>query len=295
MRQWVVCTVFCLLPSAAFAQARVEKNVVVGMVSGLALVMNVHHPERANGYGIVHIAGSGWGRPLAYNAPPLSELQVAVYAKPLLERGYTVFALNHRATPRFRYPAPLEDVQRATRFIRAHAADYKINPDRIGAIGGSSGGHLVLLLGMLEGIGDTSDPDPINRVSAKVQVVVARAAPADLGRINTSDGQAALSLLMGARGSENTHTEEGRRYREASPLAFVTADDPPTLLLHGDADETVPFEQAGFLEASLTAVRVPSSVIRVPGGGHGPSFPGARNPPDYLGAMVGWFDKYLKK
>jgi dipeptidyl aminopeptidase/acylaminoacyl peptidase len=148
---------------------------------------------------------------------------------------------------------------------------------------------------MLDGRGDTSDPDPVNRVSAKVQTVVARAAPADLGRIKTSDGQTALSLLIGARGSENSHIEEGRRYRDASPAAFVTADDPPTLLIHGDADETVPFEQAGLMEASLTAVRVPSSVIRVPGGGHGPTFPGAQNPPDYLGAMVGWFDKHLKK
>ena len=108
-----------LVPTLAFAQARVE-NRFVGMYSGLALVMDVHHPENSNGYGIVHISGSGWGRPLAYNAPLLSEGQVELYGKPLVTAGYTVFSLNHRATPRFRYPAPLADVQRAVRFIRFH-------------------------------------------------------------------------------------------------------------------------------------------------------------------------------
>jgi acetyl esterase/lipase len=285
----------CLVPSVILAQARIEKNVVVGMVSGLALVMDEHRPATPNGYGVVHISGSGWGRPLAYNAPLLSESQVAVYGKPLVDRGYTVFSLNHRATPRFRYPAPLEDVQRAVRFIRAHARDYGIDPDRLGATGGSSGGHLVLLLGMLDGRGDASDPDPVNRASAKVQTVVARAAPADLSRVQTANGRAALSLLMGAQNVEDAHTEEGRRYRDASPVSFVSADDPPTLLLHGDADETIPFEQAGLMQSALGAAGVPSNVIRVPEGRHGPTFPGARTPPDYIGAMVAWFDRHLKK
>ena len=146
--------------------------------------MDVHHPENSNGYGIVHISGSGWGRPLAYNAPLLSEGQVELYGKPLVAAGYTVFSLNHRATPRFRYPAPLADVQRAVRFIRFHAEVYGIDPERIGAIGGSSGGHLVSLLGVLDGDGNPDDPDPVNRVSAKVQTVVARAAPADMARLD---------------------------------------------------------------------------------------------------------------
>lgn len=167
-RGWIVIFGLAwLIPSTTLGQGRIDKNVVVGMVSGLALVMDVHRPERPNGLGIVHISGSGWARPLAYNAPLLSEQQFAIYGKPLVERGYTVFSLNHRATPRFRFPAPLEDVQRAVRFIRAHAKDYGIDAERLGAIGGSSGGHLVLLLGMLDGRGSESDPDPVNRLSAK--------------------------------------------------------------------------------------------------------------------------------
>lgn len=279
-----------LVTGVARGQAKVEKNVVVGMYSGLALVMDVHHPENPNGYAIVHVSGSGWARPLAYNARLLSERQVNIYGRPLVEQGYTVFSLNHRATPRFQFPAPLEDVQRAVRFIRYHAADYGIDPDRIGAVGGSSGGHLVSLLGVLDGNGDPDDPDPVNRVSAKVQIVVARAAPVDLARLPG----AGTALLTGARASENPKSEEGRRRWEASPINFVSADDPPILLLHGDADQTVPFEQSELISEALRRAGVETRLIRIPGAGHGPRFPGAQNPPDYIGSMIDWFDQHLK-
>ena len=281
-----------LIPALAAAQARVERNVVVGMVSGLALVMDVHHPENPNGYGIVHISGSGWARPLAYDAQPLSERQVGQYGQPLVGNGYTVFSLNHRATPRFQFPAPLQDVQRAVRFIRFHAEDYGINPERIGAVGGSSGGHLVSLLGVLDGRGDPDDPDPVNGVSAKVQTVVARAAPADLARM---EGNTGVALLIGAFAGQDLGPEEGRRYWEASPVNFVSADDPPILLLHGDADQTVPFEQAELMSDALNGVGVETYIVRIPGAGHGSGFPGAQNPPDYIGLMIDWFDKHLRE
>lgn len=281
-----------LIPTLTAAQARVEKNVVVGMYSGLALVMDVHHPENPNGYGIVHISGSGWTRPLAWSAQPLSERQVDLWGQPLVERGYTVLSLNHRATPRFQFPAPLEDVQRAVRFIRSHAEEYGIDPERIGAVGGSSGGHLVSLLGVLDGHGDPDDADPVNRVSAKVQTVVTRAADVDLAGRRLS---VVLALLIGASNSSVTPgSEESRRIWEASPINFVTADDPPFLLLHGDADAWVPFEQSELMAGALKAVGVQSTLIRIAGAGHGRTFPGAVDPPDYIGAMIDWFDEHLK-
>lgn len=286
-----------LVPAIASAQARVEKNVVVGMYSGLALVMDVHRPATPNGYGIVHVSGSGWSRPLGYDAPPLSESQFDLWGQPLVERGYTVFSLNHRATPRFQFPAPLEDVQRAVRFIRYHASEFGVDPDRIGAVGGSSGGHLVSLLGVLDGDGDPHDPDSVNRVSAKVQTVVARAAPVDLVRMagaNTSGG-VGLALVIGAQYSNAPDAPETRRYRDASPVAYVSSDDPPFLLVHGDADRTVPFDQSETFEGLLRSSGVDTRLIRVPGGGHGPTFPGAMNPPDYVSAMVAWFDQHLKR
>ena len=211
---------------------------------------------------------------------------------PLVKAGYTIFTVNHRATPRFQYPAPLEDLQRAVRFIRFHASEYGIEADRIGAIGHSSGGHLVSLLGVLDGRGNPEDADPVNRVSAKVQCVVAQAANADFSQ---SSRNLFIVPLMGAVYSSDPNTEEGRRYREASPVTHVTAEDPPFLLIHGDTDGIVPFEQAGIMSSALKAVGVQGDVIRMRGAGHASTFPGAQNPREHVGPMIAWFDQHLKK
>jgi len=274
----------------AGAEVRVERNVVFGMYSGLALLMDVYHPESPNGYGIVFISGSGWTRELGLDATPLKESgQEEIYALPLAAAGYTVFGINHRASPRFRHPAHLEDAQRAVRFVRHHADEYGIDPDRIGAMGGSSGGHLVSLLGVLDGKGTAEDASPVNRKSAKVQVVVARAAPTDL----TLAAPGRVHPLFGFRRSERTDSVEHQRFVAASPVSHVSADDPPVLLIHGDADEVVPYKNAEVMQAALEKAGVPVDLLRVPGAGHGPTFPGAVNPPDYVGAMIEWFDRYL--
>ena len=269
----IVLAALLLLPSLAYAETKIEKNVVIGMVSGLALVMDVHYPENPNGYGIVHVSGSGFRRPLSYGAPQLSESQVRIYGAPLVEQGYTIFSLNHRAIPKFEISEAVLDVQRAVRFVRYHADDYGIDADRIGAVGGSSGGYLVSMLGLLDGKGDPDDEDPINRVSAKVQTVLARAPVTDFARMDP----------------------DAERAAEASPIDFVSRDDPPVLLLHGDVDETVPFEQSAVLQAALQQAGVATHLITIPNAGHGPTFPGAVNPPDYIGAMIDWFDGHLKK
>lgn len=270
----------------------VETNVVYGMYSGAALLLDVYKPARPNGYGIVYVSGSGWTTPLAYDAPELkSNGQSKLYANALANAGYTVFTVNHRSLPRFRYPAEVEDVQRAVRFVRYNAKRFGIHADRIGASGGSSGGHLVSMLGTLDGKGKPSDADPVERESAKVQCVVARAAPIDF--LSGNNGNFILGMAKPAAGAENT--EEYRIYKEASPISHVTPDDPPFLLMHGDRDEQVDFGQSVEMEAKLKAAGVTVKLLRIAGAGHGPTFPGAVNPPDYLGEMVRWFDAYLIK
>jgi acetyl esterase/lipase len=133
--------VFVLLAACAsplIAQPRVERNVIFGMYSGLALLMDVYYPEKSNGLGIVYIQGSGWHAPLSYGASPLKQNPQMESLGKLNEAGYTVFTIDHRAAPRFHYPAAVQDAQRAVRFIRHNAAKYHIKPDRIGAVGGSS-------------------------------------------------------------------------------------------------------------------------------------------------------------
>jgi acetyl esterase/lipase len=292
------------LAAPGFAQARVEKNVVFGMYSGLALLMDVYRPAQPNGFAIVAIQGSGWYSPMRYDARPLKDTEeVTRQATALSGAGYTVFVINHRQTPRFRYPAHLEDAQRAVRYVRAHAADYGIAADRIGAWGSSSGGHLAELLGTLDGAGDQSDTDPINKLSAKVQTVVAYFAPADLTK---AAGPGAITVLMGFAyqdpnvGPPGPRPDyiENRLYREASPITHVTADDAPMLLLHGDQDTVVRIEQSEQMESALKKAGVAVTFIRVPGGNHGPNFrlkPGDPRLPDHTREATRWFDVHLRR
>lgn len=296
---WMMVTLPTLLLSQVPSSARTDKNLIYGMYSGLALLMDVHYPVKPNGYGILYISGSGWHTPMSYKAVPLKDnAQTAMYVKPLVEAGYTVFAINHRAAPRFRYPAAVEDAQRAVRYIRYHAKKFGVRADLIGASGGSSGAHLVSMLGTLDGKGNSTDSDSVNRESAKVQCVVARAAPTDWRAMTKGDLTAMtdfIGMIPVISGVMDTTSVEYKTYNEAFPLYHVTADDPPFLLVHGDADNTVPHKNSEVMEQTLKKARVPVKLILITGGGHGPAFPGAQNPPDYMGEMVRWFDTYLIK
>lgn len=286
-----------LLPLAcAFGQSepKVEPNVIYGMYSGAALLLDVYRPTQPNGFGLVHISGSGWHAPQTYDAEPLKgNGQSRLYCRRLATAGYTVFSISHRAAPRFRYPAQVEDAQRAVRFVRHNAARFGIRADRIGAVGGSSGGHLVLMLGLLDGVGDPNANDPVERQSAKVQCVVARAGPSELPSMVASGGGFAVVSFLGMPPGQDSRSIESKLYREASPVSHISAGDPPILLMHGDADIVVPYTQSQNLESALTKAGIPCRLLRVPGGGHGPTFPGANNPPDYMNEMVAWLDQRL--
>jgi acetyl esterase/lipase len=298
----------CLLASAASAQPRVEKNVVFGMYSGAALLMDVYHPVQSNGLGLIVIQGSGWYMPQRYDAPALKDDPfVTAYGSRFAEAGYTAFVINHRASPRFRYPAAIEDAQRAVRFIRHNASGYRIAGGRLGAWGASSGGHLVALLGTLDGSGDPNDSDPVNRESAKVQAVVALFPPTDLPSFPRSMGTPNVGMFMGffhpdprlgPPGFIRQDEPEIKAYRDASPTTHVTRDDAPFLLVHGDADVVVPLQQSEIMEQKLTGAGVAVRLIRVPGGQHGPYFLffGKDEPrrPDDFGEARRWFDQYLK-
>ena len=272
-----------------------ERDVVYGMFSGLALLMDVHRPDRPNGLGIVAIIGTAWTTRSGYDARPMKESpqQLAIFVTPLVAAGYTVFVINHRAAPHFRYPAAIEDAERAVRFVRHNAARFGVAPDRIGAVGASSGGHLVSLLGVRSGDGDPSHPDLVNRQQARVQAVVAFCPPEDLTAMFPTFAATSLASFLGTGRPLEETRPEWKLYQDASPIQHVSSEDAPLLLIHGDKDEVVPFEQSERMESALRQAKVPTALIRVPGSGHLiQAKPGL---PDFTGEMVRWFDTHLRR
>jgi acetyl esterase/lipase len=300
-RIFVAGTAALLVAAPATAESRVQKNVVYGMYSGLALLMDVDYPQTPNGYGLILIPGSGWHTSQEYDATSIKDGGSGLFVSvpSLLNAGYTLFIISHRAAPRFRYPAAVEDTQRAVRFIRFHANDYGINAERIGAVGYSSGAHLATLLGVLDGSGSATDPDPVNRVSARVQSVVASATPTDLQHFNSGSGVPNVTSFLGQlppTSNASPESSEAKAYRAASPVTHISRMSAPLLLIHGEADETVPFQQAQLMVAAAQRTGAEVRLIRLPGGTHRFALDLAKHPewPDVLNETTRWLDQHLK-
>jgi pimeloyl-ACP methyl ester carboxylesterase len=136
----------------------------------------------------------------------------------------------------------------------------------------------------------------VNRESAKIQCVVARGGLFDFIGATRTPAIMALGgqfLGMGFVSTLPPFSLEYQTHRAASPITHVTPAAAPHLLLHGDADTTFPIDHAERMHEALERAGVPVKLVRIAGGGHGPDFPGAVNPPDYLGEMIHWFDAHL--
>lgn len=239
------------IPAPSISQHAVIPDVVYGHKAGMALFYDVFRPGEANGAAIAFMVSGGW---FSRWQPPARR---AAGFEHLLDAGFTVFAVHHGSAPRFKVPEAVDDVRRAVRHIRMHAAEHGIDPERIGAHGGSAGGHLALMLGLAGDAGDADAEDPVERVSSRVQAVVALFPPVDLTRIvGPSERFPALDFDPALAG-------------DVSPIGFASADDPPVLLIHGDEDELVPLANSEGMSAALDKVGVANEVIVIEGAGHG--------------------------
>jgi acetyl esterase/lipase len=272
--------------------ARVDSDLVYGTASGEKLMMDIHHPAHPNGIGVVSVAGSAWRAGEAGDGVPLKEQPgyVEAYVEPLVAAGYTVFSLDHRGAPRFPYPAAVEDTQRAVRFVRHHAQEFGVAADRLGAVGFSSGANLVSLLGVSDGRGRAEAPDPVDRESSKVQCVVGLATPTDLSRLSRD-------LVAPYLGDESESAAKGGASPvdaislEASPVTHVTADDAPTLLVHGERDRTVPSSQSVLFEQRLRESGVEVKLVLLEDQAH-PIAPTAGEP-SVVEELLEWLDRHL--
>jgi acetyl esterase/lipase len=275
-----------------------QTDVVYGRKFGTALTLDVFTPRtRANHKAVILVVSGGWFS--SHDGIPVAFAQV------LLNRGYTVFAVVHGSQPRYTIPDILHDMHRAVRFIRVHARDYGIDPDQIGITGGSAGGHLSLMQGTAGDTGDANAKDPVDRVSSRVQAVACFYPPTDfLNYGKPGEDAIGRGILAGFKPPFDFHAEDPQTHRferitdearvreigrQISPVNHASADDPPTLIFHGDADRLVPIQQAEIMVARLKDKGVEAKLVVKPGAAHGW--------PDQLkdvSQFADWFDEHLK-
>jgi acetyl esterase/lipase len=275
------------------------EDVIYGRKYGTALTMDVLRPKQdGNGLGVILVVSGGWFSAHEAIGPG--------FFAPLVDRGYTVFAVVHGSQPKFTIPEILQDMNRAVRFIRSHARDYGIDPDRIGICGGSAGGHLSLMQGTAGDEGDPKAKDPVDRVSSRVQAVACFFPPTDFLNYG-KPGENALGrgVLEAYKAAFDFHELDQQRRvfvpvedpdkileigRRVSPLYQVTPDDSPTLIIHGDADKLVPIQQAEAIVAKLKDAGVEAKLVVKPGASHG--WPDIAKD---IEQFADWFDGHLKK
>jgi acetyl esterase/lipase len=284
-----------------------QQDIIYARKAGAALTMDVFTPKaNANGAGVIFVVSGGW-----VSSHSGIEPNYPRFMEPLVKRGYTVFAVVPGSQPTFTIPEIIHDVARSVRFIRHNAATYKVDPQRLGIFGGSAGGHLSLIQALAAPKPNAAfayqnaPNDPVDAEPSDVKAVAAFFPPTDFFNYG-KEGENALGrgILANFRTafdyrkldaekkvlvplSEEEATTIGRLI---SPITYASAGDPPTLLIHGDADKLVPIQQSEILVKKLKEVGVPVKLIVKPGQAHG----WADMAPD-VAAIGDWFDQYLKK
>lgn len=263
MRFPVLC---CLLLSLACARAqdvtRVS-DVIYAKHDGVALTMDVFTPAKPNGAAVIKIISGGWNS---------NHNGIGDGGWP--KHGFTTFVVVHGTQPRFHIDEIVADLQRSVRFVRANAAKFGIDPNKIGVTGGSAGGHLSLMLGTRVVAANPKSKDPVDRVSSEVNAVACFYPPVDFlswaKEGDSLEGVGPLTTRAPAFGPVVT-TAEGRARagKELSPLFWISAQTPPTYIVQGDADPLVPDSQARRYLARAKEVGAKAEVLIRLGGAHG--------------------------
>lgn len=278
-------------------------ELIYGRKDGIALTMlHIKPRTNSNGKSIVWVIAGSW-----FSSYQQAERTIRPSAM-FLDKGFTVFLVILGSQPRFAIPDEIEDAKRAVRYIRYNAKKFEINPNQIGITGGSAGGHLSLAVAMADEKIDSAAQDPVDRVSSRVQAAAVLYPPTDfldwgntgVSFVNLLPIQKANSIYGALdfttwNNKTNTYdhitdtTERNKIAREISPIYFVSPDDPPIFIIHGDADNVVPLQQSETFIARLKETGVENKFIIKKGGVHNP----ATMMPEFL-QFADWFEKNLK-
>ena len=302
----------CLTGNSSAQQVSRQSDVIYGRKFGVGLTMEVFTPGTPNGIGVLWVVSSSGMSSREQTLQESFEQRIS----PLLDRGYTVFAVIHGSAPVFNVQDFVSDVRRAVRFVRERSASFGVDSRRLGLAGSSSGGLLALLVAMEGKDGNATSNDPVERASARVQAAGCFFAPTDLtnygdrsetivdlmqkrdGRVDPSFQFHDVDPKTGERRLVTGHDDVLRMLREFSPVSHVSADDPPTILIHGDRDQAVPLQQSRSMIERLNEVKegrprrlrasVPARLVVREGKGH--AYPGWEAD---AGLIADWFDDHL--
>lgn len=265
---------------AAKREIEIRENVEYGEGGGEKLTLHLARPKdlKEPAPAIVFIHGGGWrqGSKEAYRD----------IIEEAAERGYVAVTIGYRFAPAHIFPAQVEDVKCAVRWLRANAEELGVDPNRIGATGDSAGGHLSLMLGTTEPSDGLEGSGGSNDESSRVQAVVAYYGPTNFLAEYPSITRPILEQFLG--GTLDKRRDE---YRRASPITYVSKGDAPTLIFQGTQDILVPYQQAFEMIDALTKVGVPGRAEIMLGAAHG--WKGAERERTEAETFK-FFDQYLK-
>lgn len=252
--------------------------------NGMPLKLDLYLPEKRTDAipVVVFVHGGGWK-----NGSKAVALNRTAW---LAQHGFAVAGISYRLTDSGQWPDQIDDCYAAVRWLRAHAADHGIDPEHIGCWGTSAGGHLVALMGTRPYPGE-------EQVSSRVQAVCDWFGPTDLltmppNMLGNGRTEEDIANSNGAKLLGDTVRDIPDVAKDASGLHHVSKDDPPFLIIHGTADPGVPLSQSERLHTALSDAGVDSTLVKLPGAGHGgPQF----NAPEVREAIVQFFTRTLKR
>ena len=190
---------------------------------------------------------------------------------------FSVVSVEYRFTNVAPHPAQVHDCMRAVQFVRHNAADWNIDPDRIGVTGGSAGGHLTLWVALHDDIADADSGDPVEKRSSRVACAVSFAGPTDWSLLAELEHKhPAYRQLLGYEPGTPADEMDAKAIKDVSPISFVSKDDPPVMQVHGDKDKIVPLEHARNMHQRLKSTGVKTELVIIEGGTHGVAGAGPR-------------------
>ncbi len=260
------------------------RNLEYGKVNDRSLRLNLFVPKPGDGEtsavpAIIFVHGGAWAGG--------DREQLRFYALRFAERGYVTAAISYRLSREAAFPAAVEDAKCAVRWLRANAGTYNVDPDRMAMSGNSAGGHLAMMAGYAADAAELEGKGGHDEASSAVRAVVTFYGPCDLTAPFARESRSVRRFLQG-----KTYEEARDLYEQASPIRYLTADDPPTLIFHGTIDEIVPVSQSDALAAKLKELGVPHRYERLEGWPHAMDAAQAVN--DWcLFVMAEFFDEHL--